>query len=437
LDEPPSTLAAVAASSIAAGALFTALTSALDALGSVTLRAIAESESSLAGVAQRVLERGPELRDRLLVARIACVSTAAAASVELARSISPAFVPLGGLIAVLVYASVAQLGASIARRRASRVALHLVRILRPLELALVPFTIPVAVVRRLVERFVPEKEPPAEVSERIAELAVEQVIEQGEVSGSITEDHAELLWNVLEFEHTVAREIMVPRTRVVAFAVDTPIKDVLAGMADAQHSRYPVYRGTIDNVVGTLVAKDLFRAMTDPAAFESVKLAEIVRRPAFFVAEVRKISDVLRAMQSKRIHLAIVTDEFGGTSGVVTIEDVLEEIVGEIQDEHDEEEHLVREVEKGRFLVQASASLDELTDWLDERVSDEDVEGVDSIGGLVTHIAGRVPEAGETIELANYEAKVVEADERHVVSLELRRRQKTGGDDDVKRASNE
>ena len=435
MDEPPSTLAAIALVSIAAGALFTALTAALDALGSVTLRAISESEGSIAGVARRVLDRGPDLRDRLLVARIACVSTTAASAVELARRFGPEYVPVGGLLAVLLYASVAQLGASVARRRASRVALHLVRLLRPIELALVPFTIPISLVRQLVDRFVPEKEPPSDVSERIAELAVEQVIEQGEVSGSITEDHAELLWNVLEFEHTVAREIMVPRTRVVAFAIDTPIREVLTRMVDAQHSRYPVYRGTIDNVVGTLVAKDLFRALSSPTSVDSVKLSDIVRRPAFFVAEARKISDVLRAMQSKRIHLAIVTDEFGGTSGIVTIEDVLEEIVGEIQDEHDDEELLVREVEKGRFLVQAAASLDELAGWLDQLPYEEDVEGIDSIGGLVAHVAGRVPVAGEVIALHGYDATVVEADERHVVSVELRRR--VAEDDDVARASNE
>src|SRR5690606_22465474 len=188
----------------------------------------------------------------------------------------------------------------------------------------------------LLDRRFPPAEPPADDDHAVRE--VEHMIEQREESGSIPADFAELLLSVLEFKDTVAREVMVPRTQMKAIEIDTSIDEVLDIIVREGHSRYPVYRDRPDHIEGILYAKDLFRILKNGERDKHHSLHRIIRRPVLFVAETHKTGRLLREMQARRFHLAIVVDEFGGTSGIVTLEDILEEIVGEIRDEHDTEE---------------------------------------------------------------------------------------------------
>jgi CBS domain containing-hemolysin-like protein len=217
---------------------------------------------------------------------------------------------------------------------------------------------------------------------------------------------------------TVAREVMVPRTRMVAIDVATPIDEVVKRVVEEGHSRYPLYRERVDRIEGILHAKDLFRAIRTKSS--PIDLSTLVRKPALFVAESQKIGHVLREMQSKRQHLAIVVDEFGGTAGVVTLEDILEEIVGEIQDEHDAEESLVTEVSPGTYLADARISIHELGQVLDTDLAND--QEVDSLGGLVVGLAGKVPEPGEQLEVEGLDLIVREADEKRVTRVEIRRK---------------
>lgn len=155
-----------------------------------------------------------------------------------------------------------------------------------------------------------------------------------------------------------------------------------------------------------------------------MRLADILRKPVFFVPQSQKIGEVLRKMQSRRIHLAVVTDEFGGTSGIVTLEDIVEEIVGEIQDEHDEEEPLVREVEPGVFVARAHVLVFDLSEQLGEELP-HDSGDFDSLGGLVVHLAGRVPEVGDVVQSGPFDLRVLEADRRSVQKVEIVRRAET------------
>ena len=235
----------------------------------------------------------------------------------------------------LAYAVVATVAAAAVERRSGQATIRIWRWMRPFELLLAPVAAPLTWLSRLVQRLVPEVQ--VQDPSRLAELTVEHVIEQGEEEGAIAEDHAQMLRSVLEFKNTVAREIMVPRTQVVALELSTPVNEVLASIMESGHSRYPVYRGQIDHVEGVLYAKDLFQVLQSTTDASTISLENVVRKPVFFAAESQKIGVLLREMQRRRSHLAVVVDEFGGAAGIVTLEDIVEEIVGEIQDEHDDD----------------------------------------------------------------------------------------------------
>src|SRR5690606_10213161 len=192
------------------------------------------------------------------------------------------------------------------------------------------------------------------------------------------------------------------------------------------HSRYPVYRDRVDQIEGILYAKDLFRLLRNGDREKHRSLDRIIRRPVFFVAETHKIGQLLREMQARRFHLAIVVDEFGGTSGIVTLEDILEEIVGEIRDEHDSEEPMVHEVESGVWLADARISIYDLGEILGVDFEDDDGD-YESLGGMLVELADRVPQVGESVYAHGFELVVREADERHVTRVEIRRMPQAGG----------
>jgi CBS domain containing-hemolysin-like protein len=252
----------------------------------------------------------------------------------------------------------------------------------------------------------------------LAELTVEHVIGQGEETGTIGQEYAQMLRSVLEFRNTVAREIMVPRTQVVAFEVETGIDDVLEHVIESGHSRYPVYRGQIDQVEGILYAKDLFKVLQGAHDASGILLQDIIRKPVFFAAESQKIGVLLREMQRRRSHLAVVVDEFGGAAGIVTLEDIVEEIVGEIQDEHDEEAPLVYERAPGHYFVDAGISVYDLEEQLGEPIC-EDKSDFDSLGGMLVHLVGQVPAIGESLQAGPYRVVVLDADERRVRRVEM------------------
>jgi CBS domain containing-hemolysin-like protein len=183
------------------------------------------------------------------------------------------------------------------------------------------------------------------------------------------------------------------------------------------HSRYPVYRETLDNVVGLLYVKDLFDVVGAGKLAET-KLEQLIRKPVLFLAEKQPALSVLREMRSKRLHLAVVTDEFGGTGGIVTLEDIIEEIVGEIRDEYDTEEvALIHKLAEGRFVADAAIPLGDLEIHLGRKLPEDGA--FESLGGLIVHRAGRVPEVGATVSLDGYDLIVREADETRVVKVEI------------------
>jgi CBS domain containing-hemolysin-like protein len=404
------------------GALCAALDGALRALGEARLRAAREREEmNRPSRASRALARYHEnprlVHSRLLAARIVLLTCAAA----LAAFLGGTWHGMGGgalctALVSIAYGLIAEAATRVASRKASGIALPLLWYLRWVELVFAPVAVPLVWVGALVDRLFPPK--PEDDPERVTEADVGQLIEQGEEVGSITQDHAAMLRAVLDFHDMTSREIMVPRTQMVAIDIATPIDKVIDLIIESGHSRYPVYRERADQVVGVLYAKDIFRTFRERG--REFKLAELVRKDVFFVAERHKIGALLKEMQSRRVHLAVVTDEFGGTAGVITLEDILEEIVGDIQDEHDREEPEVRATGAGRYEAEGSVSLHHLEEVVGVTLKPDDSSS-DSLGGLLVETAGRVPAPGERIELGGLAFTVLDSDARKVERVEITR----------------
>ena len=419
LDVPSTQLAAAIVGGLGLGGLLAAVSAGVSTLGEAGLQALCESESRNRSVAERMLKDLTAVQSRLLVGRVLCVALAAAFVAYWLLQVYGIGPALGGVLGIAAaYAIIATVAAAVVRRRSGQAVVRIWKWLRPIDLFLTPLAAPLAWISELVVKVVPEvqlRDP-----ERLADLTVEHVIEQGEEEGTIPEEHAQMLRSVLEFKNTVAREIMVPRTQVVAFELETTIQAVLESIIESGHSRYPVFRGHIDQVEGILYAKDLFQVLRNSTDASSILLADVLRKPVFFAVESQKIGVLLREMQRRRSHLAVVVDEFGGAAGIVTLEDIVEEIVGEIQDEHDEEAPLVYERAPGHYFVDTSISVYDLEEHLGEAICEEKTD-FDSLGGMLIHLAGRVPVIGETLRAGPYRVVVLDADERHVRRVEMLR----------------
>jgi CBS domain containing-hemolysin-like protein len=271
-----------------------------------------------------------------------------------------------------------------------------------------------AMVRTAGAAGVPTEEP------TVTETEIEHMIDLGEREGVLQAHEGKLLRSALEFEDTIVKEIMVPRTEMVALNIGARLDEVLAIVNDSRHSRFPVFRERRDNVIGTLHVKDLLRHVGERTSCETFDWTQHVRLDPMFVPEMQKISKLLRDMQTKRLHIAVVVDEFGGTSGMVTQEDILEEIVGEIQDEYDAEEPMIQDLGDGRFLADARVPLWDLGQHLGAEFPD--AGDYESLGGFVSHRLGRLPERGAHFEWHDLVFTVREADARRVRRVEIQKK---------------
>src|SRR5689334_1666659 len=251
---------------------------------------------------------------------------------------------------------------------------------------------------------------------------IEEAIESREGEdlrrGDLSEVEREMLLNILHFGERNAGDVAVPRGDIFAVPADTNFAALVAAFVEAGHSRMPVYEGSLDTVIGMIHVKDVFAVQT--AGDTPPDDIRTLMRTPLYVPESMGVLDLLARMRAGRTHLAIVVDEFGGTEGLLTIEDVVEEIVGEIEDEHDEElPGLLTQAEDGSWEADARAELEDVAETIDERLGLVE-EDVDTLGGLAFVLAGRVPEAGETLEHpSGWRLEVTDADTRRVRRLRL------------------
>jgi len=241
------------------------------------------------------------------------------------------------------------------------------------------------------------------------------LVEREEATGGVEEQEQRMIRGIIGLEDKTAREIMVPRIDMAAVDVEDTIADVAAIVNDRGFSRVPVYRESIDDIVGIVYAKDLLRAMTSGGGGRDRKLRDLLREP-FFIPESKRLDGLLTEMQTTRTHMAIVVDEYGGTAGLVTIEDLLEEIVGEIEDEYDVSRPPMEVVSDDEVVIDAGMPTDVLGDLFDYRVESDDF---DTVGGFIIHQLGRLPSVGDEVHVDGLAIRVLSMSGRRVRRLRI------------------
>jgi len=252
--------------------------------------------------------------------------------------------------------------------------------------------------------------------EFITREEVRHIVAEGQKEGAFSAYEEEFIKNIFDFTHTCVREVMVPRPRIVGLDLELPREELIRTVLESQYSRYPVFREHIETTVGFIHGKDMLGRMVQEPKFD---LASIIR-PPYYVPEGKKVSDLLKEMQRKRMHMAMVVDEYGGISGLVTTEDLLEELVGEIEDEHDVgEPRAVRKLADGSLLVDALIAINDLEDFLGLKLE----EGLpyDTLAGLILHELGRFPERGEMLEWEGFQLTCVDVKKTAIVKVRIRR----------------
>ena len=237
------------------------------------------------------------------------------------------------------------------------------------------------------------------------------IVEQGSQQGVLEAEEEQMISAVMSLSDSKLHEVMVPRIDIVAIDQEASFDDAVTLVLTEGHSRTPLYKESVDHIVGILYAKDLLRIIA--AGGPRPRLRDIMR-PALFVPESQAVDDLLNELQRRRVHMAIVLDEYGGTAGLVTIEDLLEEIVGEIQDEFDEEEPMKVIVREGEAILDGRADIDEMGELVDPALELEDDEEYDTVGGFVYHRIGRVPVVGDTVAVDPFKITVIKVIGRRV-----------------------
>ena len=247
--------------------------------------------------------------------------------------------------------------------------------------------------------------------DELSEKELEVFIEEGTKEGLIESEDKEMLTSILEFGDTLVKEIMTPRVDMIYIPIDIGLNELVQMINDKKKSRYPVISGRVDNIEGIILSKDIFNYLDKP----DFNIKSIIRK-AFFIPETMRILELLKTLQKSRLKFAIVVDEFGGVSGLVTMEDIIEEIVGEIQDEYDEDVEQIRK-EKDYFIVTGDTDIFELGETLKIKI-DED-EDYQTVGGFISYKLGRIPNQLDKITLHNYQLQVIEMEKNRIIKVKI------------------
>ncbi|MCY4411614.1 MAG: hemolysin family protein [Caldilineaceae bacterium] len=294
-----------------------------------------------------------------------------------------------------------------ALRQPETVALSIARSVDLVAVVLAPLSI---LLRRLASSARGDEDEVTAESVFLSEDGLRFLIHVGEGEGVIEEDEKQMIAGIFEFGETTVREIMVPRLDIVAVEVTAPLSQALDLIIGNGHSRIPVYEDSIDHLLGVLYAKDLLLCLRDGS--QDISVRQLLRK-AYFVPQSKKLDELFEEMQAHRIHMALAVDEYGGTAGLVTIEDLLEEIVGEIQDEYDSEEPQLKKLAPEIYIFNARYDIDEVSQLINVDLS-AGRENIDTLGGFIYSQLGRVPEQGESIQFKDWRFTVLSVDSRRI-----------------------
>ncbi|HEY3266886.1 MAG TPA: hemolysin family protein [Armatimonadota bacterium] len=409
---------AVFAVCVALSAVFSAAETALINIRRSRLQALAEEGAPAALLIQRALDH-PE---RALASIQAVNTTLAMLGVVAAvLLLAPEF---GGIdtfhgvaastacawLVMLLFGEI--IPKTVARRRSERVAMVLIRPVMAMAYVIFPVVLILVRIANVLIRCVPGLKP-LERNPYITEEEIKVLVEKGEEMGDLEEDEREMVTAIFELDRRVVREVMVPRVDVVSMDAGAPLDEVLDTLIARGFTRLPVYEGSLDNVVGVLHAKDLLRYLRHGRQGFTLRA---VMRPAYFVPENKNAKTLLEEMRSRRIPIAAVVDEYGGTAGIVTLEDLVEEIVGEIRDEYDVEEDAITRLGDDVALVDGKTPIQDVNDELDIEITTEEY---DSVGGFVVGLFGYPPKSGEECAWENIRFVVERAKGNRVLSVRV------------------
>ena len=260
---------------------------------------------------------------------------------------------------------------------------------------------------------------PASEQEIHSTEELQLLVKQSADSGEIEEENYEIIKNAFDFTDHSAKQIMVPRQNIASIDFEAPVEEIIEKIMDGGYSRMPAYKGSIDNIIGIFYAKEIIREYIRSRGEITHETLEKQMREAFFVVGSKKISDLLKVFQQKKQHLAVVIDEFGGTEGIITLEDILEELVGEIQDEEDDEDKIVEKMGENVFWVQATQPLDEINEHLPKLFPLSEDGEYNTLAGFILHELEEIPEENQEFTINNYHVKILKMQNKSVDLVEL------------------
>ncbi len=417
MDTDSSMLFAIIAGLMVLSALFSSAETAFLSTNKIRLRNLQEDGVKKADLVLRLLENQNRLISSLLVGNnIVNISASALATKVATDLFQDAGVGIAtGIMTLLVLVFGEVIPKNLAAAHAEGWAMFIAPFIQFISVILTPIVFLLTKLSDTVVRFSKKNE---EEDPTLTEDEFKILVNVGQEEGVFDESESEMINSIMEFDETYVKAIMVPRIDIVAVDVDDTINDALRLIRDGGHSRIPAFEDSIDNIVGILYAKDIFEHLD--ADFNELKVKELIR-DAYYIPETKKVSDLLNELRLKKVHMAIILDEYGGTNGLVTIEDLIEEIIGDIQDEYDVEEDLIVMHSDNQLIADARAPIGDVEEAFDIELDEEILEDseADSIGGLAFENLGGIPEVGDEVTVDRFHIRIADVSGRRITKVEV------------------
>ena len=398
-------------------ALFSSAETAFLSTNKIRLRNLQEEGEKKADLVLFMLDNQNKLISALLVGNnIVNIGSSALATKMATEAFGNAGVGIAtGIMTLLVLVFGEVIPKNLAAAHAETWAMFIAPFIRLVSFVLTPV---VFLLTKLSDFVVHFSKSDDEEDPTITEDEFKILMNVGQEEGVLDESESEMINSIFEFDETVVKAIMVPRIDIVAVDVEDSINEALRIIVDGGHSRIPAYEESIDNIVGILYAKDIFAHLD--ADFDTMKVKELLR-PAYYIPETKKVSDLLNELRLKKVHMAIILDEYGGTNGLVTIEDLIEEIIGDIQDEYDVEDDLIVMHGEDHLVADARAPIGDVEDAFDVELDEEILEDseADTIGGLAFEHLGGIPAVGDEVTVGRFLIRIVDVSGRRISKVEI------------------
>lgn len=403
---------------IALSAIFSSAETAFLSTNRIRMRNLHEDGEKRAGLVLDMLEKQNKLISSLLVGNNIVNISASAIATKIATDVfQDAGVGIAtGVMTLLILVFGEVIPKNVAAAHAENWAMVIAPFIRVVSIVLTPLVFLLTKLSDFVVKF--SKKYEDDDVPTITEDEFKLLVDVGQEEGVFDESESEMINSIMEFDEIVVKEIMVPRIDIVGLDGEDNINEALRLIIDGGHSRIPVYEGSIDNIIGILYAKDIFAYLNED--FEHLQVKTLIRN-AYYIPETKKVDDLLEELRMKKVHMAIILDEYGGTSGLVTIEDLLEEIIGDIQDEYDTEEDLIVMHSDTVLIADARTPIHDVEEAFDVELEEEilDDSEADTIGGLAFEHLGGIPVKGDTVTVDRFQIHVIEVQGRRIAKVKV------------------